>query len=910
MAKVDIIWSPNHDDKFVTFGSELSLYKVDTIREGVPRQQAIKLSDCTYANLLSTNTDNAFIKCLAWYPYAEPDHLLAVGLANGRVMLSSFGKGGSSDPNGLLGKEFMPKHARQCNHLAWNPSEGNLLAEALDKYRADYSILVWDVHSKATTDTGSIDRRHSQSVENQVPVVKPFVELGPSEATLSLSWFSHEPKTLVAGMNHKYLRIYDLRDISRPTNVAITKAVYGLCVDPHFEHRLASFFEGHVSVWDTRNFDKPVLTLQDARQVVKVSWSPTRSGLLGVLHRDSPIVRLYDIQNTPVGTDELEPAVIERIVQPCKQNIISSFDWHHRHENRMLAVTANSAVIKDVRVFERIPLAWSPGVHLSWACGRQLYQKNSVKLSRDAGQDISVKMKRRAKRGYGLQAQLQHNVPMVADDPTLRKLWIWLESSKLNSGGVTGMEIAEISSSRPGSRRPSISVGSLAGYCLGVKSVLTSSDINSSTDSLQWQSVNSTTFQAAGKSVYVCPERTHALQLCGWCSVHDTAALEKTITSLESEGDFERAAAISVFSLQLSRAIETLNHGAKSRKVQSGDMNLSMVAMALAGYTDERQTLWHHMCSGKSQITNPYLSAIFKFLTTQPSNYSTMLTECGMEVSDCVAFACIYLPDNELLQYIATLTTKLVSGGNLDGIILTGLSNDGLQLLAQYVDNTADVQTAALVSLQGYCCTGMEVEKDARVQHWIDSYRLLLDTWKLWHQRAEFDIYLTTCQSSKRVPQSPVSPYQPETASKPMPQVYVSCNYCSKSVANSMQANRNRQYMFWGSTPAHRPKVTSCPGCRKPLPRCSLCLINMGTPAGNGEVMKRGDGQKLSNVNEWFTWCQSCRHGGHAHHISDWFSEHVECPVTGCTCKCMSLDSMGHVSTNNEPLSPGDMSSV
>ena len=34
---------------------------------------------------------------------------------------------------------------------------------------------------------------------------------GPSEATLSLSWFTHEPKTLVTGMNHKFLRIYDLR---------------------------------------------------------------------------------------------------------------------------------------------------------------------------------------------------------------------------------------------------------------------------------------------------------------------------------------------------------------------------------------------------------------------------------------------------------------------------------------------------------------------------------------------------------------------------------------------------------------------------------------------------------------------------------------------------------------------------
>ena len=40
-----------------------------------------------------------------------------------------------------------------------------------------------------------------------------------------------------------------------------------------------------------------------------------RSGLLSALHKDSPVVKLYDIQNAPVGADELEPAVIERVVQ-------------------------------------------------------------------------------------------------------------------------------------------------------------------------------------------------------------------------------------------------------------------------------------------------------------------------------------------------------------------------------------------------------------------------------------------------------------------------------------------------------------------------------------------------------------------------------------------------------------------
>ena len=55
-------------------------------------------------------------------------------------------------------------------------------------------------------------------------------------------------------------------------------------------------------------------------------------------------------------------------------------------------------------------------------------------------------------------------------------------------------------------------------------------------------------------------------------------------------------------------------------------MNLSVVAMALSGYTDEKNTLWQQMCSlQSSQLKNPYLAAIFQFLTTDPDSYADML---------------------------------------------------------------------------------------------------------------------------------------------------------------------------------------------------------------------------------------------------------------------------------------------
>lgn len=68
----------------------------------------------------------------------------------------------------------------------------------------------------------------------------------------------------------------------------------------------------------------------------------------------------------------------------------------------------------------------------------------------------------------------------------------------------------------------------------------------------------------------------------------------------------------------------------------------------------------------------------------------------------------------------------------------------------------------------------------------------------------------------------------------------------------------------------------ACPQCRKPLPRCAICLVHMGTPSGIQQQhiqtpTTNGRSNKLSEFSTWFTWCQTCRHGGHANHITHWF---------------------------------------
>lgn len=34
---------------------------------------------------------------------------------------------------------------------------------------------------------------------------------------------------------------------------------------------------------------------------------------------------------------------------------------------------------------------------------------------------------------------------------------------------------------------------------------------------------------------------------------------------------------------------------------------------------------------------------------------------------------------------------------------------------------------------------------------------------------------------------------------------------------------------------------------------------------------KETDSTQMIAFGNWFSWCQSCRHGGHAEHVSKWF---------------------------------------
>lgn len=872
-SKPDILWSPHNVDRYVICDSELSLYRIGPIGSAETKAGTLPLSEETAATLLAINSDTPYMKCVAWYPKHEPECLLAVGQANGRVVLTSLGQSPNSKCKELMGKEFVPKHARQCNTLAWNPWDSNWLAAGLDKHRADFSVLIWDINSKYTPDIPVAMekiRLSSADTDSGLVVTKPLYELGQNDACLSLCWLPRDQKLLLAGM-HRNLAIFDLRNTSQKTFVN-TKAIQGVTVDPHFHERVASFFEGQVAIWDLRKFEKPVLTLtEQPKPLTKVAWCPTRTGLLATLTRDSNVIRLYDMQHapTPIG-DETEPTIIERSVQPSSDSgIISSFAWHPSAQNRMVVVSPNRSMT-DFTVFERISLAWGSTTSLMWACGRHLYE---CAESDDGGatkdRDIATKMRQRAQNSYGHDTVqvLRNHVLAGGDDPQLKSLWYTLHFMK---------QYTEEFEQKQQTGKQSLIYS-------GIKNIVKST--SGTTENRRcWRGSDRQTDFARFSS----EERRLALQLCGWIGRGLDVDVEPFLKSLEQEGEWERAAAVALFNLDIRRAIQILNKGASSEK---GDLNLNVVAMALSGYTDEKNSLWREMCSTlRLQLKKPYLCVMFAFLTSEPGAYEGVLHESSVAVRDRVAFACMFLNDAQLPRYIDKLTNEMKEAGNLEGILLTGLTKDGVDLMESYVDRTGDVQTASFCMLMG---SPGEVVKDTRVQCWIENYRNLLDAWRFWHKRAEFDIHRSKLDPS----------------SKPLAQVFVSCNFCGKSISYSCSSmpHQGRSFSQYGvSGSPTKSKVTSCPGCRKPLPRCALCLMNMGTPVsscpGSGKMDEKVDltrDKKLAQFNNWFTWCHNCRHGGHAGHMLNWFRDHSECPVSACTCKCMQLDTTGNLAPSD-----------
>lgn len=375
--------------------------------------------------------------------------------------------------------------------------------------------------------------------------------------------------------------------------------------------------------------------------------------------------------------------------------------------------------------------------------------------------------------------------------------------------------------------------------------------------------------KSAGISVFSSSEHKLQRKLClivsGWYLTEDE--FDSKLDDLVRRGYVEKAAGWAVFHAKVPRAIQILANAKNER--------LRLMSTAIAGYEAFRASStklpWNDLCRKLAlELDHPYLRAIFAFIAD--NNWWDVLDEHALPLRERLGIAVRFLPDKDLNVYLNRIAVSVVSRGELEGLILTGITPHGIDLLQSYVDRTSDVQTAALIAQHAV----PRYFKDARVSQWTDCYRNLLNAWGMFKVRARFDVGRT--QSSRT--------HAGLATVRPTPrQVFLQCSHCKKNMSLPARGKpggaSHIMLKFGRSSEAAPSKVNACPHCGAALPRCAICLFSLGAPCAD-------ETDALGSFRNKFSFCLSCGHGYHAQHAEEWFGKHHECPVPECSCRCNS----------------------
>ncbi|KAG7664459.1 uncharacterized protein J8A68_002015 [[Candida] subhashii] len=497
--------------------------------------------------------------------------------------------------------------------------------------------------------------------------------------------------------------------------------------------------------------------------------------------------------------------------------------------------------------------------------------------------DICVTIRHRAQLGYGLDCDVNISILEQIDSMNnqlfLKNTWKWLSLAKISL--EKGTMISE-------------------GIDLGYQGVL---GIWKGVDELTYQRrtlpnagpINEGWFASAVKAIVsnkgkkaaniTIPsnsEKKAQRKLClivsGWYLTD--SEFEEKLKLLITLGYSEKAAGWAVFHGDVPKAIEILASSKKER--------LRLMATAVAGYlaykNSNSNSPWKDQCRKMaSELDDPYLRAIFAFIADD--DWWDVLDEHALPLRERLGVALRFLSDKDLGVYLDRIADTVVNKGELEGLILTGLTPKGIDLLQCYVDRTSDVQTASLVS--AYACP--RYFNDDRITHWVDCYRNLLNSWGMFKERAKFDVSRTKFSKN----------FVGQTTIKATPkQVYLQCSRCNKNMSKFKSTTINNQTLMKQFTKSNHSKqvtneiISSCPHCGAPLPRCAVCLLSLGTPLPfepSEKLNENSLANKIENrFREWFSFCLTCNHSCHAYHAEEWFSKHYVCPVPDCNCRCNS----------------------
>lgn len=303
--------------------------------------------------------------------------------------------------------------------------------------------------------------------------------------------------------------------------------------------------------------------------------------------------------------------------------------------------------------------------------------------------------------------------------------------------------------------------------------------------------------------------------------------------------------------------------------------------------------------------TDPYLRAISSIIAT--GDWAVIANQRTLPLRDRCFVALRNFDDDALTSWLEREISVVKETGDIEGIILTGITDSLVDILARYVQKFNDFQTATLLLS---ICAPRFID-DMRATAMRNAYRFYLHRHRAYFLRAKFDV-----ESTKR------SKHQGQPTLPPAGrQIGLRCVYCD--VQTKLESLQTRpctggnvratggaagvrspvpSFMQPGaaaSTPRMEARSRqqanpftdkmvaagiSCPNCKQHLPRCVVCLEVVGMPRSDRPELSRDP--EVRRAARFPTFCVSCGHVLHLDHARQWFARHRECPVPECRCLC------------------------
>ncbi|RYP63615.1 hypothetical protein DL770_009348 [Monosporascus sp. CRB-9-2] len=345
--------------------------------------------------------------------------------------------------------------------------------------------------------------------------------------------------------------------------------------------------------------------------------------------------------------------------------------------------------------------------------------------------------------------------------------------------------------------------------------------------------------------------------------IPDAAAWERLLQTIN-----KKSAAHALFEGDSKQAVQILKKGS-SKHPELLFVSLALQLIGRGDLDEARGKLdFDEAVASKS---DPYLRAISSLIAT--NDWEIIVNQESLPLRERIFVAVRNFDDYRLTKWLDDQLAKAIETGDIEGIVLTGITDKLVDIFAKYIEKFNDVQTATLVLS---ICSPRYID-DYRCHAWRNAYRAYLQRHKAFFQRTKFEVESTKKSKLGGVPK----------ITSPSRQIALRCVYCdadyelSKTTAGlSAAAHEQRNPLMAASLNAG----VSCPSCGRHLPRCVVCLEIVAVP--RSDKPEAAPDPEVRVAARFPTFCLRCEHVLHLDHARQWFSRHVECPAPECRCRC------------------------